>query len=321
MNWNTITSLSNVDELNEVIQSGYAKLWIQVAEANQEKNIVKMTEEIERRFYSDNPVKIVLITGPSSSGKTTFCKRLSIQLLTCGIKPISFSTDDYFVNREDTPKFPDGRYDFDNIQAMDLALLDHDLKALLAGEEVSTPTYNFTTGKREYRGNRMKMDDGTVLIIEGIHALNPMLTSQLPDDVKYKIYIAVMTNMTMNDGTVIPMQDIRLLRRIIRDSNKGAFTVEQTIKQWPSVCEGEKIWIEPFQGEAMAHFNTIINMELAVMRTKAEPLLAAVPSGDEAYPVAQRLLRAVQSFEPVSDEDIPRTSLLREFLGGSGFNY
>lgn len=321
MNWNTITSLSNVEELNEVIHNGYAKLWIQVAEANQEKNIVKMTEEIERRFRSENPVRIVLITGPSSSGKTTFCKRLSIQLLTCGIKPISFSTDDYFVNREDTPKFPDGRYDFDNIQAMDLALLDHDLQALLAGEEVCTPTYNFTTGKREYRGNHIKMDSETVLIIEGIHALNPLLTSQLPENVKYKIYIAVMTDMALSDGTVFPMQDIRLLRRIIRDSNKGAFTAEQTIKQWPSVCEGEKIWIEPFQKEAMAHFNTTINLELAVMRSKAEPLLAAVPTESEAYPVAQRLLKAIQGFEYVSDEDIPRTSLLREFLGGSGFNY
>ena len=281
MKWNTIASLSNVEELNEVVHNGYAKLWIQVAEANQEKNIVKITEEIERRFRSDNPVKIVLITGPSSSGKTTFCKRLSIQLLTCGIKPISFSTDDYFVNREDTPKFPDGRYDFDNIQAMDLALLDRDLQALMAGEEVSTPTYNFTTGKREYRGNHMKMDDDTVLIMEGIHALNPMLTSKLPEKLKFKIYIAVMTDMTMNDGTVIPVQDIRLLRRIIRDSNKGAFTAEQTIRQWPSVCEGEKLWIEPFQGEAMAYFNTVINLELSVMRAKAEPLLSAVPAENE----------------------------------------
>lgn len=304
-----------------MIRNGYAKLWIQVAEANQEKNIVKITEEIEHRFRSENPVKIVLITGPSSSGKTTFCKRLSIQLLTCGIKPISFSTDDYFVNREDTPKFPDGRYDFDNIQAMDLALLDKDLQALMAGQEVSTPTYNFTTGKREYRGNRLKLDDDTVLIMEGIHALNPMLTSKLPEQLKFKIYIAVMTDMTKNDGTIIPMQDIRLLRRIIRDSNKGAFTAEQTIRQWPSVCDGEKLWIEPFQGEAMAYFNTVINMELAVMRSKAEPLLAAVPADNDTYPVAQRLLSAVRCFDPVSDEDIPRTSLLREFLGGSGFNY
>lgn len=321
MKWNSIISLSRVDELNEFIREGYANLLIQVAEANQERQIVKITEEIERRFHTDNPVRMVLITGPSSSGKTTFCKRLGIQLLTCGIRPISFSTDDYFVNRVDTPKFPDGRYDFDNILAMDLPLLEHDLKALLDGETVSIPTYNFTTGMREYNGDYLKLDDETVLIIEGIHALNPMLTSQLPDEVKFKIYIAVMNALTLPDGDAIQTQEKRLLRRIIRDTNKGAFSAQQTISQWPSVCEGEKLWIDPYRDTADFFFNSSMAIELSVMKPQIERVLGAVPEGSEEYPVAQRLLHIVSTFETVSDEDIPRTSLLREFLGGSSFKY
>ncbi|MCF0160706.1 MAG: nucleoside kinase [Bacteroidaceae bacterium] len=321
LRWNTITRLSNVGDVNNAIIKGYASELLQVAEALQEKKIVRIAEEIERRFRSEKPVRLVLITGPSSSGKTTFCKRLSIQLLACGIRPISFSTDDYFINRADTPKFPDGRYDFDNIHTVDLPLFAHDLKALVDGEEVDIPEYNFKTGEREYHGKKLKLDSHSVLIIEGIHALNPMLTPQVPDEVKYKIFISALTSVSLDDHNVIPTRDNRLLRRIIRDYNKGAYTAQETIRQWPSVCEGEELWIEPFQENADIMFNSSMNIEFAVMRNQAELILASVPKKCPEYSEAHRLLKFIHYFIPVSDREIPLTSLLREFVGGSSFKY
>lgn len=321
LHWNNIMGLSNVGDVNHAIRKGNASELIQVAEALQEKKIVKIAEEIEKRMHGDNPVRIVLITGPSSSGKTTFCKRLSIQLLTCGIRPMSFSTDDYFVNRVDTPKFPDGSYDFENLAAVDCPLFEKHLKALLDGEEVEVPEYNFKTGLREYNGKKLKLSENTILIIEGIHALNPALTPQIPEELKYKIYISALTSVSLDDHNWIPTRDNRLLRRIVRDYNKGAFTARQTISQWPSVCDGEEKWIFPYQENADVMFNSALNIEFAVLRNHAEAILSSVPKNCPEYSEAHRLLKFIHYFTPVSDKEIPPTSLLREFVGGSSFKY
>lgn len=321
LHWNNIMGLSNVGDVNHAIRKGNASELIQVAEALQEKKIVKIAEEIEKRMHGDNPVRIVLITGPSSSGKTTFCKRLSIQLLTCGIRPMSFSTDDYFVNRVDTPKFTDGSYDFENLAAVDCPLFEKHLKALLDGEEVEVPEYNFKTGLREYNGKKLKLSENTILIIEGIHALNPALTPQIPEELKYKIYISALTSVSLDDHNWIPTRDNRLLRRIVRDYNKGAFTARQTISQWPSVCDGEEKWIFPYQENADVMFNSALNIEFAVLRNHAEAILSSVPKNCPEYSEAHRLLKFIHYFTPVSDKEIPPTSLLREFVGGSSFKY
>ena len=249
--WDIIMRLSNAGDVNKAIMRGYASELIQVSEALQEKKIVQIAEEIDRRFHQEkDPVRIVLITGPSSSGKTTFCKRLSVQLLACGLRPVSFSTDDYFVNRVDTPKLPNGDYDFDNIETVDYHLMEDHLMRLMAGERVEIPEYNFVTGKREMNGKKLKLGNDTVLIIEGIHALNPLLTQKLPDSLKYKIYISALTSISLDDHNWIPVRDNRLLRRIIRDYNKGAYTAQQTIAQWKNVCEAEDQWIFPYQETA-----------------------------------------------------------------------
>ncbi|MBR5964223.1 MAG: nucleoside kinase [Bacteroidaceae bacterium] len=321
LRWNVIMGLSTVGDVNHAIQRGEAGELIQVSEALQEKKIVQIAEEIDRRYHSEHPVRLVLITGPSSCGKTTFCKRISIQLKACGLRPISFSTDDYFVNRVDTPKFPDGRYDFENIRAVDTKALEHDLLALLRGEEVEVPEFNFATGKREYNGKRLTLGPNTVLLIEGIHALNPMLTEQIPDESKYKIYISTFTGISLDNHNIIPTGDNRLLRRIIRDYNKGAFTARETISQWPSVCDGEERWILPYQETADVMFNSALLVEFAVLRNHAEPILASVPKNCPEYSEAHRLLKFIHYFIPVSDKEIPPTSLLREFVGGSSFKY
>ena len=273
--WNVIMGLQNVGAVNKACQKGLASELIQVSEALQEKKVVQIAEDIYRRYNDEaHPVRMVLITGPSSSGKSTFCKRLSVQLKACGLRPVSFSTDDYFVNREDTPKLPDGRYDFDNIAAVDCATMERDLVALLAGKKVEIPEYNFTTGKREYNGKRLQLGEGKVLLIEGIHALNPKLTALVPDSSKYKVYISTLTSISLDDHNWIPTRDNRLLRRIIRDYNKGAYTAQQTISQWPLVCEAEEKWIFPYQETADAMFNSALNIEFAVLRLHAEPILA-----------------------------------------------
>jgi len=320
--WDIIMRLSNVGDVNKAILKGFASELIQVSEALQEKKIVKIAEEIDQRFRApENPIRLVLITGPSSSGKTTFCKRLSVQLLACGLRPLSFSTDDYFVNRVDTPKLPDGSYDFDNVAAVDCELLDDHLTRLMRGERVEVPEYNFVTGKREYNGKRLKLQNDSVLIIEGIHALNPVLTANIPDSKKFRIFVSALTSVSLDDHNWIPTRDNRLLRRIIRDYNKGAFTARETINQWPNVCDAEEKWILPFQETADVMFNSALNIEFAVLRTHAEIILASVPKNCPEYSEAHRLLKFIHYFIPVGDKEIPPTSIMREFVGGSSFKY
>ena len=320
--WDIIMRLSNAGDVNKAIKRGHASELIQVSEALQEKKIVQIAEEIDRRFHREqDPVRMVLITGPSSSGKTTFCKRLSVQLLACGLRPVSFSTDDYFVNRVDTPKLPNGDYDFDNIEAVDYHLLEDHLSRLMKGERVEIPEYNFVTGKREYNGKKLKLGGDTVLIIEGIHALNPLMTQKIADSLKYKIYISALTSISLDDHNWIPVRDIRLLRRIIRDYNKGAFTAQQTIAQWKNVLAAEDQWIFPFQETADVMFNSALNIEFAVLRTHAEIILSSVPKNCPEYSEAHRLLKFIHYFLPISDKEIPLTSIMREFVGGSSFKY
>ena len=317
-----IMRLSNAGDVNRAVLKGHASELIQVSEALQEKKIVQIAEEIERRYHREqDPVRIVLITGPSSSGKTTFCKRLSIQLLACGLRPYSFSTDDYFVNRLDTPKLPNGDYDFDNIETVDYHLMEDHLTRLMKGERVELPEYNFVTGKREWNGKKVKLSNDSVLIIEGIHALNPLLTKNIPDTAKFKIYISALTSISLDDHNWIPVRDNRLLRRIIRDYNKGAYTAQQTISQWKNVCMAEDQWIFPFQETADVMFNSALNIEFAVLRPHAEIILSSVPKNCPEYAEAHRLLKFIHYFIPVSDQEIPPTSIMREFVGGSSFKY
>ena len=320
LRWNIITRLNNVGDVNHRIRKGSGSELIQVSEALQEKKIVKIAEEIESRYYGPEKVKLVLITGPSSSGKTTFCKRLSVQLKACGLSPISFSTDDYFVNRGDTPLLPNGKYDFDNFDTVDHDALQKDVLKLLNGEEVEVPTYNFTTGIREYNGKKLKMKEGSVLLIEGIHALNPMLTDQIEDSKKFRIFISTLTSISLDNHNCIPPADNRLLRRIVRDYNKGAFSAVETIRQWPDVIDAEEKWIYPFQENADVMFNSAYLVEFAVLRNHADPILRTVPKNCPEYSEAHRLLKFIHYFNAVSDKEIPPTSLLREFVGGSSFN-
>lgn len=322
VHWDVIMRLSTAGDVNQAVINGHASELIQVSEALQEKKIVKIAEEIDNRFHrKENPLRLVLITGPSSSGKSTFCKRLSIQLLACGLRPLSFSTDDYFVNRVDTPLLPNGQYDFDNVETVDCQLLSDHLQRLMKGETVEVPEYNFVTGRREYNGKKLCLTDDSVLIIEGIHALNPRLTQGVDDSLKFRIYISALTSISLDAHNWIPTQDNRLLRRIIRDYNKGAYTAQETISQWRNVCEAEDQWIAPFQETADVMFNSALNIEFAVLRPHAELILAAVPRNCPEYAEAHRLLKFLHYFIPISDREIPPTSIMREFVGGSSFKY
>ena len=316
LRWNIIMGLGTVGDVNEAFLNGRASELIQIAEALQEKKIVKIAEEIDRRYRSETPLKVVLITGPSSSGKTTFCKRLSVQLKACGLKPMSMSTDDYFVNRADTPKFPDGSYDFDNFDTVDHALMERHIMQLIGGEEVDVPEYNFVTGLREYNGKKLKLGEGCILLIEGIHALNPDLTSDIPETAKFKIFINTLTGANLDNHNWIPTSDNRLLRRIVRDYNKGAFTARESISNWQNVLDAEEKWIYPFQETADVMFNSAYLIEFAVMKNHAEPILRTVPQNCAEYAEAHRLLKFIHYFTPVPDKEIPATSLLREFIGG-----
>ena len=318
--WNWIMGLSNVGDVNESILKGNASDLIQISEALQEKKIVQIAEEIERRHNDpENPVKLVLITGPSSSGKSTVCKRLSVQLKACGLHPISFSTDDYFVNRVDTPKLPDGSYDFDNFDTVDHEYLQKDLVKLLNGEEVEVPEYNFVTGRREFNGKNLKLGERSVLLIEGLHALNPRLTEKVQDKEKFRIFINTITSISLDCHNCIPTSDNRLLRRIVRDYLKGAFTARESIANWPNVRRAEVKWIYPFQENADVLFNSAYLVEFAVLRTHAERILATVPKNCPEYSEAHRLLKFLHYFVPVSDKEIPPTSLLRGFIGGGSY--
>ena len=314
LKWNLIMDLDNVGELNLACSRGQGSDLIQIAEALQSKKTVQIAEEIYRRHYLPDSVKVVLITGPSASGKTTFCKNLSIQLKACGIKPVSISTDDYFVNRVDTPKLPDGNYDFDNFDTIDHDALQKDVLRLLAGEQIQVPEYNFVTGIREYNGKTLSLGKGTVLLIEGLHALNPKLTNLIPEASKFRIFISTLTSISLDHHNAIPTSDNRLLRRIIRDHNKGAFTAQQTISQWPNVCEAEGKWIYPYQEQADVMFNSAYLVEFAVLRDYAEPILRSVPKDCPEYAEAHRLLHFLSYFISVPGKEIPKTSLMRAFI-------
>lgn len=321
LRWNHIMGLDNVGDVNMACRTGHATDLINVAEALQEKKIIQIADEISDRAGKRGRGMLVLISGPSSSGKTTFSKRLSVQLMTNGLHPCPISLDDYFVNREQTPRDAQGNYDYESLYALDLGFFNQQLRALLRGEEVELPRFNFTTGQREFRGDRLRIDARTILILEGIHALNPALTPQIPAEAKYKIYVSALTTISLDDHNWIPTTDNRLLRRIIRDYNYRGYSAQETISRWPSVREGEDKWIFPYQENADVMFNSALLFELAVLRSHAEPILNSVPRNCPEYAEAYRLLKFINFFTPVQDKDIPPTSLLREFLGGSSFKY
>ncbi len=318
--FNDITGVRDVAELNEYVEAGGSRDLINVAEALHEKALARISDEITAR-YCNGGARIVLISGPSSSGKTTTTKRLAIQLMTNLLKPKLISLDDYFVNRDRTPRDETGDYDYESLYALDLAQFNADLSAILEGEEVELPTYNFERGQREYRGNRIKLEEGSILLIEGIHGLNPELTSLIPEEMKFRIYVSALTTLSIDDHNWVPSSDTRLIRRIIRDRKYRGTGAEETIRRWPSVRRGEEKWIFPYQENADAMFNSSFIFELAVMKDAAEAALRSVPSDVPEYAEAYRLRKFLSYFVPVSPDYLPSTSLLREFLGGSSFRY
>jgi len=315
--WQNIIGLRTIGDLNEAISKGETNLLIQVSEALQEKKISKIAEEIARK----RGIRMVLIAGPSSSGKTTTCKRLSVQLITNGIKPVPISLDDYFLDREQTPRDETGDYDFESIHALNIPLLNEQLAALFRGEEVELPRYNFQAGKSEWSGKKLRLNDGQILVVEGIHALNPELTAQIPDELKFRVYASALTTLLLDNHNYIPTTDNRLLRRIIRDNKYRGVDARETIRRWPSVRKGENKWIFPYQEKADAMFNTAMLFELAVIKSQADPLLEQVPENCPEYAEAYRLRKFLRYIKPIPEAQIPPTSLLREFLGGSSFEY
>ena len=311
--------LDNVGDLNLAIEKGRSQDIILVSEAMQEKQVAKIAEKIADGYKEG--IRIVLISGPSSSGKTTFCKRLQVQLTTNLLHPVGISLDDYFLNREDTPKDEHGEYDFESLYALDLPYFNKDLKKLLSGEEIDLPTFNFETGQRVFKGKKHKLRENSILVIEGIHALNPELTEFIDDKYKYRVYVSVLTSISLDNHNWIPTTDNRLLRRIIRDYRFRGYSAEDTINRWPSVRRGEDKWIFPYQENADAMFNSAMLYELAALRKFAEPILAQVPESSKANAEAYRLLRFLRYFNYIPTEELPGTSLLREFLGGGSFKY
>jgi len=328
--WQDIVGLRTVGDLNEVIQKGYSSQLIQISEALQEKKIAQIADEIAQRtrhaslFGGPNGqggVRMVLIAGPSSSGKTTTCKRLSVQLAVNGIKPVSISLDDYFVNRQDTPLDEKGDYDYEHLHALNLPLLNEQLNALFRGEEVELPRYDFPTGTSQMSGKKLRLGPNEILVVEGIHALNPELTAQIPNEQIFRVYASALTTILLDNHNYIPTTDNRLLRRIIRDHKYRGVDARETIRRWPSVRKGENRWIFPYQENADAMFNSAMLFELAVIKSQAEPLLEQVPENCEEHAEAYRLLKFLRYIKPIPDTQIPPTSLLREFLGGSSFEY
>ncbi|MDO4160029.1 MAG: nucleoside kinase [Prevotellaceae bacterium] len=315
--WQKILGLRTVGDLNDAVQKRFSTELINVSEALQEKKISQIAETIASR----KGVRMVLISGPSSSGKTTFCKRLSIQLVTCGIRPVPISLDDYFVDRHQTPKDENGEYDYESLYALNIPLLNKQLEALFAGEEVELPRYNFQTGGSEMSGKRLKLKEGDLLVVEGIHALNPELTAQIPEEQKFKVYASALTTILLDDHNYIPTTDNRLLRRIIRDYKYRGVNALETIRRWPSVRAGENKWIFPYQENADVMFNTALLFEFAVIKSQAEPLLEQVPENAPEHSEAYRLLKFLKYISSVPNHQLPPTSLLREFLGGSSFKY
>lgn len=315
--WQSILGIRTVGDFNQAIDANHATDIINISEALQEKKIAKIAEEIASR----KGVKLVLLAGPSSSGKTTSCKRLSIQLAVNGLKPLQISLDDYFVDREKTPKDASGEYDYESIYALDLDLINEQFNALFRGEEVELPKYDFQSGKSKKSGNKLKMNDNNVLVVEGIHALNPELTAHIPQEQIFRVYASALTTILLDNHNYIPTTDNRLLRRIIRDYKYRGVSAQETIHRWPSVRAGENKWIFPFQENADAMLNTAMLYELAVIKTQAEPLLQHVPENCEEYAEAYRLLKFLKYFKGIPYNNLPPTSLLREFLGGSSFHY
>ena len=315
--WQHILGMSTVGDFNEAVRQGRSTDLINVSEALQEKKISQIADMIAAR----KDVRMVLISGPSSSGKTTFCKRLSIQLLACGIKPVPVSLDDYFVNREETPKDDSGEYDYESLYALNIPLLNAQLEALFRGETVELPHYNFQTGRSERSGRKLKLEPDQMLVVEGIHALNPELTAQIPEGQKFRVYASALTTILLDAHNYIPTTDNRLLRRIIRDYKYRGVNAAETIRRWPSVRAGENKWIFPYQENADVMFNTALLFELAVIKSQAEPLLELVPENVEEHAEAYRLLKFLKYITPVPNRQLPPTSLLREFLGGSSFKY
>ena len=318
--FNRVIGVDNVGELNEAVASKESAMLINVAEALHDKKIGRISDDISRR-YAEGGARIVLIAGPSSSGKTTFTKRLAIQLMTNLLEPKMISLDDYFVNREVTPRDIDGDYDYESLYALDLETFNSDLNALIAGEEVNLPTYNFELGHRVYKGKKLKLNSNSVLLIEGIHGLNPELTAHIDAKMKYLIYVSALTTLSIDDHNWVPTTDNRLLRRIIRDYKYRGVSATDTIKRWPSVRRGEEKWIFPFQENADAMFNSSLIFELGVMKELADDILNGVPRDIREYAEAYRLRKLLSYFTPITDRLIPSTSLLREFLGGSSFHY
>ena len=315
--WQSILGIKTVGDFNEAVKNGLATDLINVSEALQEKKISQIADTIAAR----KEIKVVLIAGPSSSGKTTFCKRLSVQLLASGVKPVQISLDDYFVNRAETPKDENGELDYESIYALNIPLINEQFNALFRGEEVELPKYNFQTGMSEKSGKKLHLGENNILLVEGIHALNPALTEQIADDKKFKIYASALTTILLDDHNYIPTTDNRLLRRIVRDYKYRGCSAQETIHRWPSVRAGENKWIFPYQEQADVMFNTALLFELAVIKPQAEEVLEQVPENCEEYAEAYRLRKFLKYFAPLPFRNLPPTSLLREFLGGSSFKY
>ena len=315
--WQDVMEIRTVGDFNNAVATDHSIDLINISEALQEKKIAHIADEIAKR----KGVKLILLAGPSSSGKTTTCKRLSIQLIANGLRPLQISLDDYFVDREQSPRDETGDYDFESIHALNLKLINEQFNALFNGEEVELPRYDFPTGKSVKSGNKLKMEDNNVLVVEGIHALNPELTAQIPEELKYRVYVSALTTILLDDHNYIPTTDNRLLRRIIRDYKYRGVDARETIRRWPSVRAGENKWIFPFQENADVMFNSAMLFELAVIKQQAEPLLEQVPENCPEYSEAYRLLKFLKYIKPIPNTDIPPTSLLREFLGGSSFKY
>ena len=320
INFNKIIRLGDVGELNHAIKEGYAPLLINVVEALHNKHFIQIADEITRRYH-EGGARVVLIAGPSSSGKTTSSKRLAIQLMTNYIVPKVIELDNYFINRERTPRDENGDYDYESLYALDLEQFNKDVTDLLAGKEVDMPTYNFVKGEREYLGKKLKLEKGDILLMEGIHGLNPELTRLIPENQKFRLFVSALTTLSIDDHNWIGTYDNRLLRRIIRDHKYRGSSALQTIQRWPSVRRGENKWIMPFHENADAMFNSSLLFELSVMKNYALPILQQVPSNTPEYAEASRLMKFLSYFEPLDEKDIPSTSLLREFLGGSTFHY
>ena len=315
--WQDILGMRTVGDLNRAIQEGHTNTLIQISEALQEKKIAQIADEIAHR----PGIRMVLIAGPSSSGKTTTCKRISVQLAVNGLKPIGISLDDYFLDRDQTPRDESGDYDFEHLHALNIPLLNQQLNALFRGEEVELPRYNFQQGKSEWSGKHLQLKGNEILVVEGIHALNPELTAEIPDSQKFRIYASALTTILLDNHNYIPTTDNRLLRRIIRDYKYRGVSAQETIRRWPSVRKGENRWIFPYQENADAMFNSAMLFELAVIKQQAEPLLEQVPENCVEHAEAYRLRKFLKYIKPIPEAQIPPTSLLREFLGGSSFDY